>query len=203
MNVGLVTSYIIGGIIMLSIIMMNISVSKSSNELTITQMTRAKASEVSKLIAHDLQKMGYNRTSKTPNTLITAERNKIAFKSNIDNDAGGNVETITWELTSDDIPATKNPNDVVLRRTVDGDITDIEVGVVGFNIGYFDNYGMKIEDTLSTPIVGPAALNEVKQIYIQVMLESPEKIYNRADGDGKYILSVWEKRFSPPNLEEN
>lgn len=202
MNVGLILSYIIGGIIMLSIIMMNISVSKSSNELTMTQMTRTKAAEVSKLISHDLQKMGYNRTSKTDPIIKIANSHKIQFLSNIDNSTDNSVETITWELTSEDIPATKNPNDFVLRRTVDGDVTDIEVGVTGFNISYFDTYGLSMDDTLTTPVTSPT-IEDIKQIYVQLKLQSAEKNYNRAEGEGRYVLSVWEKRFSPPNLEEN
>lgn len=202
MNVSLVTSYIIGGIIMISIIMMNISVSKSSNDLTITQMTRTKASEVTNLLSHDLQKMGYNRTAKTDPILKIANGHKIQFQSNIDNSADNSVETITWELTSTAIPATKNPDDVVLRRTVDGDVTDIEVGVVGFNVSYFDSYGKTLDDTLATPVTSPTRDN-IRQVYVQVKLESPEKTYNRAGGEGRYILSVWEKRFSPPNLEDN
>lgn len=202
MNVGLVTSYIIGGIIMISIILMNISVSKSSNDLTITQMTRTKASEVTKLLSHDLQKMGYNRTTKTDPIIKIANAHKIQFLSNIDNSTNNSIETITWELTNNEITATKNPNDVVLRRTVDGDVTDIEVGVVGFNISYFDSYGKPLADTLTSPVTSPTKDN-IKQIYVQIKLESPEKTYNRAGGEGRYILSIWEKRFSPPNLEEN
>lgn len=213
MNLGLVISYIIAGMIMLSIIMMNISVSQSATELTITQITREKASTVTELISHDLQKMGYNCLSKTPTIINVALGHKIQFYSNINNSCDPNnaeyksIETITWEYDTSDpsneIEATLNPDDYVLMRTVEYESgvteeTPIELGVTQFRISYYDNYGEPVADSLATPVTTPA---NIRQLYIKIGFESAEKIYNRVGDDGRYILSVWEKRFSPANLE--
>ncbi|HEX6983636.1 MAG TPA: hypothetical protein VF181_12825 [Balneolaceae bacterium] len=211
MNLPLVISYIIAGIIMLSIIAMNISVSKSSTELTMTQITREKASSVTEFISQDLQKMGYNKTSRTDPIVSIALGNKIQFFSNIDNSSDKSVEAVTWELTSTGIPETQNPNDKVLLRTVYSvDIlgnlgslieeTSIELGVTGFRISYYDDYGEPLSDSLTTPVADP---DQIRQMYIKISFESAEKMYYQIGGDGKYILSVWEKRFSPPNLQPN
>lgn len=205
MNLSLVISYIIAGIIMLSIIMMNISVSHSSMELTMTQMVREKASTVTELLSHDLQIMGYNRTSKTNPIINVALDNKIIFYSNIDNSTDQSVEMITWEFTGTKVLSTKNQDDYILRRTVDYDtkpdeITDIELGVTKFIINYYDDYGEPRSDSLSTPVTDPSA---IKQLYITLRFESAEKLYTNTSNEGRHIVSVWEKRFSPPNLEDN
>lgn len=206
MNFGLVISYIIAGIIMLSIIKMNISVSQSATELTITQITREKTSAVTELISHDLQKMGYNRTARANPAVKVANNNKIQFYSNINNSSDNSAELITWELTNTGIPDTKNPNDFVLTRSIEdtatGSIeqTSISLGVTQFRVSYFDDYGEPLSDSLTTPVTG-TPLTEIKQLYIKIGLEAAEKTYNRAGDDGRYALSVWEKRFSPPNLE--
>jgi hypothetical protein len=211
MNLSLVISYIIAGIIMLSIVALNISMSKSSTELTLTQITREKASAVTEFISQDLQKMGYNRTSRTNTIIKEAHGNMIRFYSNIDNSSDKSVEQITWKFTDTEIPETQNPNDRILLRTVHNvdasgnsgsliEKTEIGLGVTGFKISYYDDYGETLDDSLTTPVVNPAQIN---QLYIQLSFESPEKMYYQIGGDGKYILSVWEKRFSPPNLQGN
>lgn len=209
MNLGLVTSYIIGGIILLSILAMNISLSTSSTEITLTQMTREKVASVSELIAHDIQKMGYNRENKTDPILVKALPHKIEFNSNINNSTDNSVETVSWEfhkLESLEIPSTENPNDYILLRTVKDatgsiiDETPVKLGVTNFEILYYNSYGEPTENYLSDP---NANINSIKQMYIKLSLESGDKIYYNAGNEGRYVKSVWEKRFSPPNLEDN
>lgn len=207
MNLGLVTSYIIGGIILLSILAMNMSLSNSSTEITLTQVTREKAASVSEMIAHDIQKMGYNREEKTNTILTKALEHKIEFNSNIDNSEDNTVETVSWEFHIDpdlEVGSTKNPNDYILLRTVKDasdnviDKTPIGVGVTEFKIQYYDEYGKPVSDALSDP---QSNISSIKQLYVKLALESGEPIYSNSGGDGRYIKTVWEKRFSPPNLE--
>jgi hypothetical protein len=205
MNLSLVISYIIAGIITLSIIMMNISVSRSSTELTMTQLVREKAATVTELISHDLQIMGYNRLAKTDPIIQEAHGHKIIFNSNIDNSTNRSVETITWEFTNTEVTSTKNEDDYILKRTVDyvsepSEVTNIGLGVTKFIINYYDDYGEPRSDSLTTPNADPSI---IKQLYITIRFESAEKLYNNTSSDGRHIVSVWEKRFSPPNLEDN
>jgi hypothetical protein len=208
MNIGLVTSYIIAGILLLSILMMNLSVSNSSIETTLRQTNQQKLSSISNMISHDIQKIGYNRKSRTSPILLEAAGKKIRFNSNIYNDADESVETVTWEFTNNEVTATENPNDFILRRTVEdsgGNIieqTPIQLGVTEFNLSYYNEYGVPISDSLSTP-VSSTDLSSIKQIYVKINLASAEKSFAIGGDDGRYVLSVWEKRFSPPNLEPN
>lgn len=208
MNIGLVTSYIIAGILLLSILMMNLSVSNSSIETTLRQTNQQKLSSISNMISHDIQKIGYNRKNRTNPILLEADGKKIRFNSNIYDNADESVETVTWEFTDTEITTTENPNDLVLMRTVEdsgGNIIEqspIRLGVTEFNLSYYNEYGVPISDSLSTP-VSSSDLSDIKQIYVKINLASAERSFAIGGDEGRYVLSVWEKRFSPPNLEPN
>jgi hypothetical protein len=201
MDLGVALSYIIAGMLLMAILMMNMSVSSSSTELTMTQITREKAATLTDMLEHDILKMGYNKTSKTSPIIELADSQRIRFRSNIDDSNDKSVETITWELTSDSVAATQNPNHLILERTVSGGInsvTPITLGVTEFEIKYFDQYGEDISNSMSTPVSNP---EDIKQLYIKLVLESPQKVYQGTNDNGRYVKTVWEKRFSPPNIE--
>lgn len=205
MNLGIITSYIIGGIILLSILMMNLSVSNSSIEITMRQANQQKLSSITDMISSDLQKMGYNLEEKTETILVEADHDRLKFQSNIDN--SGDIETVSWEFTDEEVTSTDNPDDLVLRRIVrDKDTnniteeTPIRLGVTDFNISYYTSYGADRSDSLSTPL-STSEMEDVRQLYIKINLESAEKISGSSNNEGEYMRSVWEKRFSPPNLE--
>jgi len=201
MDLGLVASYIIAGMLLMAILMMNMSVSSSSTELTMTQITREKAATLTDMLEHDILKMGYNKTSKTSPIIELADSQRIRFRSNIDDSNDGSVETITWELTTNSVSTTQNPNDLELKRTVSGGInsvTPITLGVTEFEIKYFDQYGEDISNNMVTPVSNP---ENIKQLYIKLVLESPQKVYQGTNDNGRYVKTVWEKRFSPPNIE--
>jgi len=207
MNAGLIASYVIAGIILLSMLMMNMRVSNSSVELTLTQLTREKTSTVTDMIYDDFPNMGYNLTNTTNSILTIADSNRIQFYRKLDKFSAGNPELITWELTNEPVTETQNPNDVILRRTVEvnstTEVTDINLGVTRFRIWYFDEFGLSTlpEDGefLPTP-VGAAKRDSVRQIYIALELQSPEPLNIGFTGNSRYIRSGWEKRFSPGNL---
>ena len=208
MNMGLVTSFVIGGILLIGILAMNMSLSNSSTELTLTQTTREKAKGVKEFITHDIQKMGYNREGKTNPILEEADSDKIIFRSNIDNSTDNSVELITWEFTST-LVGNGNPNAYVLKRTVrDADTkniiseTPIRLGVTNFNIKYLDEYGEPVSNHMSTPVIGSDLLDDIRQLYITLELQSAAKVYQNSGGDGRFVRTIWEKRFSPPNLED-
>lgn len=207
MNLGLITSYVVGGILLIAILSMNMSVSTSSAEITFTQTIREKASGIQEFISHDIQKMGYNRTKKTNPVLVSADSNLIEFHSNIDNSPDGSAEVIKWEFTGTPVSSTPNPNDYELVRSVKDTATGtvnknpIRLGVTNFNIKYLDKYGEDLSNHLSPPL-SSSQMSDVKQLYIELELQTGEEVIRRG-GDGRYLRTLWEKRFSPRNLESN
>lgn len=211
MNLALVTSYIIAAMLMLSIIMMNLRMSSSSAELVLTQITRQHASTVADLLNDDIPNMGYNVNDVSDQILTIADSRKIQFYRNVYNDPNSDPELITWELTDEEVTNTKNPDHRTLVRTEldeatgEEQVTEIRIGVTKFQLYYFSEHGVDKDDPneiMMTPV--PASdLSSIKQIYLEFEMQSAEPVYSRANADGRYIRSVYEKRFSPRNLDLN
>lgn len=214
MNLGLITSYIIAAMLMLAIITMNINLSTSSSDLTLTQITKQHVQTVTDMLTYDIPKIGFAQNGKVtkynnPDTgssydMITiAEADKVRFYSDIDNN--GQIDEITWWFnTSDPVNSTSNPDDYKLIRTQRNmatnvtESTEITLGVTEFVINYYDEYGDSKANKLSTPVADPST---IKQIDIELIMESKEKIRYSVSSDGRYVASAWEKRFSPRNLQ--
>lgn len=205
MDLGVVTSYVIAGMIFLAITMMTLSLSQSTTELTLNQVARQNVQSVADMLNYDIPKIGYDKIERIGNGSIdTATTTRITFKSNIDN-IGTSIETITWEFTSKPVSSTENPNDYVLKRTqnwgqADQDITEITLGITNFTIRYYSEYGQTEANAMATPVTG-TDLDNIRQIEIEFESESPAPIGNRS-GASRYLRSAWEKRYSPGNLED-
>lgn len=207
MNLALITSYIIAAMLILSIIMVNLRVSSSSAELTLTQITRENVVNVTDMINDDLPNMGYNVDSKLDTILTYADSLKISFYRNIQNDADRSPELVTWEFKGDEeLPATKNPNDRLLVRKVfdpnngTEDVTEIRTGVTRFNLRYYNKHGESLGNNIPPPGSG-SSLENVKQIYLELEMQSAEPIIKNPSASDRYIRSVYEKRFTPRNIE--
>ena len=208
MNLALVTSYIIAAMLIMSIVMMNLRMSSSSAELTLTQLTRERVVAVAEMLNDDIPNIGYNVYSKTDETLTYANSHRITFYRNIENDETREPERITWEFfENEELSNTKNPDHRLLTRTVydpntnEEYVTEIRSGVTRFHLRYYDQPGRNLDDNMATPGASESSLQNVRQIYLELELQSAEPIYTRGNSDGRYIRSVYEKRYSPRNLE--
>lgn len=199
MNIGIVTSYVIAGMLLLAILMMNINMNTSSTELLLTQVTREQSRNISDILSYDIPKIGYNRTAVTDTVILYADSTLFRFKANIDNSTDGTVETVEWEFLDTPVSGSENPDHRILRRTVNGVPNDITTGVTNFRFRYYDGYGDEMTADMATP-VSSSDLGNIKQIFIKLVVESQFKYRSRTFPDGKYVMSVWEKRFSPQNL---
>lgn len=212
MNLSMVTSFIIAGMIMLGIVMVNINMSNSTAELTVAQITRSHVSSITDMINDDFSNMGYDvnqTTQETMGAILNCKlANRISFYRNIHDDSTVTPKLIEWEFKkTEDIPGTSNDDHRPLVRTVyndDGSIldqTDILLGVTRFELLYFDetNYGKPKSEGTSVA-TGCSDISNVKQIHVELELQSAEKMYKRSTGDGRYVSSVWDKRFTPINL---
>lgn len=207
MNFGLITSYIIAGIILISILMMNMRVTNSSAEVTLMHLTKERAAVLIELLYDDIPNMGYDVYETTPNIVTIADSSKIQFYRKIDRFNSGAPELITWELTNNPVSETQNPNDKVLLRKVEKngteEVTEIRTGVTRFRLWYFDEHGQSTlpadGEYMSTP-VSAALTDSIKQVYIALELQSAEPI-RYGSNNIRYIRSAWEKRFSPTNLD--
>ena len=209
MNLGIITSYIIAAILLLGIVAMNLNVQNSSAELTITQMTKDRLMNISTMLDDDFPNMGYDVDKSTQESLgailLDADDERIEFYRNIQSDPTREADRVVWELLSKSPSNANNPNvRTLIRVVVDGetgvpDTTHIRSGVTHFELRYYDTVGSILTDNMPSPV----NTGDVKQIHLRLELQSDEKIHNRASSDGRYIRSVWEKRYTPPNLQIN
>jgi len=192
MNLGLTTSFIIGGLLMIAIVSLNIRMGQNSADITLHSMSQSHVSDISGIIKFDFPKIGYDTDAPIDNPIQVAEKHKIQFQSNLHNTAGGSIQTVTWSLGADAIPGSDNTKLRTLTRTIDGDSQDINLGVSRFDLLYFKKGN-------STPLSFPIAPSDREDINrIEVILEVESK-----EGTGKnnsYTTSSWRKIFRPPNL---
>ena len=198
MNIGLITSIVIAGLLSLGIAANSIRLQQSSAELSISQTQKERISTLAELVSYDVSKIGYNLDNVSDITLTKAEDYKINFFANIDNSADGSIEEVKWEWLKDEpIEETENPKDFLLFRSIDGVHTDVRGGIVEFIVHYYDEYGAT--EFLPTPLTAEEFAS-VKQISVKIILESNDPTFVGANDEGTYQRYAWEKRFSPINL---
>lgn len=200
MNINVLTTFIIAGILFLMLAYMNRGVSNNSNELIVSQSKQAQKIDIQSIISNDFPKIGFDFNTSIDSLIVEADSSKIVFKSNLDNSLDGSIERVTWELSTDDVTSTSNPNDKILRRTVDADITEILLGITTFRIDYYDSYGSTTP--LSTPL-STVDIDNLRQIQVTIEVQSAELVSPTYGGDSNYITTIWTKRFTPRNLTSN
>ncbi len=200
MNINLVTSFIIGGTLLLMLARMNISVGQSATEVAISGNKQMLKSDIQEVVSYDFPKIGYDFSNSIINPIVSADSTSITFKSNLDNSPDSTVETIVWEFTSNEVTSTPNPNDYVLIRSIDGVSQDIIAGVTKFKLNYYDDLGDEVP--LSIPL-SAADISSIRQIEVVLELQSAEAISTFGNADQNYIITIWSKRFTPRNLSAN
>lgn len=190
MNLGLVTSFIIAALLMLSIVSMNLRMSQSTQDISLHTMSQSHVSAISDLIQYDFPKIGYDASGPISNPITVAKEDEIQFESNLDN--SGSTETVIWRLESGSLAGSNNADHRSLVRIEDGDTQEINVGVTRFEIRY---YSFDSSAPLSTPVTG-TNLEDINRI--EVILEVQPR-----EGTGRntqFTTSSWHRVFTPPNI---
>lgn len=198
MNYGILISYVIAGFLIITILTVSYNVGFSNQEVTTTLTKKTHAQAIKDILTYDIPKIGYDQKTVLSTKFAKADSNEISFYGNIDN--SGSVELVTWKYTDTPAPDSKNPNDNLLKRIVDGDETVINFGVTSFRINYYDSYGSNTP--MSTP-VSSSNYDDIVQIEIEMELQSSYELNYKASSSGNYISTKWKKRFSPVNLRPN
>ena len=180
MNVGIVTSFVIAALLLISVMAWNARVSQNSGVVTLSQVTKQRVDGIGETVSYDLRNLGQGMGN---NPIVSADSNRFVFRSFI---PGGGTQTITWFMDhSTGLSETQNPFDRMLTRTINGTNTQIRFGVTRFNLTYLDSLGNNTTN-----------LDHIRKIRVLLKVESDTPYDN-----GNYIVSFWESDISPRALQ--
>lgn len=111
MNYSITISFIIGGLLLLSVIRLNNTVSQHAVESTVNNMVGIQMNEVRKFVTHDFEYFGFELESDKAE-VTQLDEDMIEFVAYID----GDYRTISWELTDSTYSGSQNPNVKSLMR---------------------------------------------------------------------------------------
>lgn len=132
-------SFIVGGILMLNLLGLNLTLSQTSREFVSGQVSQLAADELTTVLQNDFRKIGYGVSGQ--DAIKTLDSSRIVFLGDVDGD--GIVEEIQYSL-SDTITVLQTPNsrDRYLYRIIDGSApVGVTLGVVNFRLAGSDAHG--------------------------------------------------------------
>lgn len=185
MNISLIISAIIGGLLMLAMIGLNTRVTQSAGLKTMQFAAKAKVEAVSSYITADLRQVGAGITMGNKIEQITQDR--FTFRRIR---ADGVTETVQWRWVNNlGVAESQNPNDRRLYRIVNAantaaDTTDFGSGIVSFEYRYLTATG---ESTLLPSLV--------KSIRVRMIVESNVSYMD------EWARSYWETDITPRSLQ--
>lgn len=180
MNVSLVTGFIIGGMLLLSLMALNNRIGQNSGLVVMQQITQQRVDAIAAVASSDFRKIGQGGSGTAAISFYT--ENSITFTTSFD---GLTNTTIRWVYdTTATIAGSPNPNDRSLLRIENSDTTRIDMGVTQFTLLYFNASGGT-----------PATADEIRRIRLQLMVE----------GDASYGNEIsrqfWESDFTPRAIQ--
>jgi len=179
MNIGLTGSFLIGGILLITLLNVHTNVRRDSATTTLEVTAMSNVTTVADIADHDFSKIGVGAVS---NPLLTATGTQISFLSDLDGDQ--TLDTLTWHFDSTSANgATANPNDHLLLRIVNSDTLRFSSNVTEFGLTYFNETGSVT-----------ASADSIRRIRVRVLCESPAPY-----GD-EFQTSAWQRTYVPLNL---
>lgn len=198
MNAGIVTSFVVGGLLMIAILTLNVRMSEFTNSSTMDIITKDKMETITALLSNDFNKIAQDLPGNVK-PFVTMDSDRIKFRADTYFDDNRPFSMITWDFkTNKGYSESTNPNDYVLTR--DDNLpgksgnNDQEFLVTYFEISYLDKNG--------NPVTGlPANQGLIRQIHVQIICESEEPVTKKSDGEDVYSRVMWSKTFYPENLQ--
>lgn len=198
MNAGIVTSFIVGGLLLIAILTLNVRMSEFTSNSTMDMVTKGKMETITAILSNDFEKIAQDLPGSVQ-PFVTMESDRIKFRADTYFDDNRPFSMITWDFkTNQGYSASTNPNDFLLTRDDNLPGTagnnDQEFVVTHFEISYLDKNG--------DPVSGlPANQGLIRQIYVQIICESEEPVTQKNNGEDVYSRVMWSKTFYPENLQ--
>lgn len=187
MNIGITISYIIGGLLLISILTLNNNVMQDSYKHTVEMTTGTQVDEIRKMIMHDMQYLAFGPSSDILNFSDEHIRFKALYR--------GQNRVFSWRLKNSGFNETNNPNDKTLQRSGPMDdkpgSTMSKYPAVKFNVTAFS-------DEEATVVA--ASKDQIRSVLIELVVQSSDPVGSHADGSPRYSETGWKKLFLPDNI---
>ena len=196
MNMGIVASFVIGGLLMISLLTLNSRVMIDSSRSTQDLVNKQRLDGMRQLVNNDFSKIAFGEDATGIKEFSSTE---IKFEADVE---GNGVQEVIWEFkTNDPATNTKNPNDYRLVRTLKNANTNAVISEIALPVTDFELTGY------NTTTYDPDATNQttsiakdIKAVLIEITYESAEPIDQDSDGNDIYSSSAWSTFIVPTNL---
>ena len=173
---GFIGSFLIGGLLLLSILTFQSDLRDYSYKHTNALIARDNAKGVIEVLEAEFFQIGAGIIG---TAFVEHDSNSIKYSTDLDRD--GTIDSVSYFLSNTLDSATPNPNDKILYRVVNnGPPLSIAMGVIDFKVKYFNSNGA--ETTFCTEITS-----------VEVTLE----MENTIPYDGEYSSFLWRKKITP------
>ena len=184
--VKLIGASVIGGIVILSILMLNINMKSSSDSFIQSTYNQYSLITASQIVEYDFYKLGY---SSSGTAIIQADSNSVKFLSDIDNT--GTVDTVAYyEDSTPGIAGISNPRYRHLYRKINNAASTVSL-ITQFNLAYADSAGTAIPYNQLSLL---SARKKIKTIQVYIKTELPDPV------NGTFSPCEWKEQIRPRNL---
>ena len=195
MNLSLITSFAVGGLVLLSILTLNRNMMLHSAETTVHLTNQYQHDELFRLISHDLSRIGYSSNPAVQEAKIQQFRDDmIKFRADVMDEG---VAEVLWQFPGAPVPQTPNPNDKRLFRrgsVGSGTLNSLksDFSVIDFKLTGFRDTEGNIETSDK---------DQIKSILIEIVYEAPVPTNSRYASQDDYDRKYWRKLVVPKNLQ--
>ncbi len=186
---NIVISIVIFSLLMMIVMDVDGNIKSVSRQLSGDRNAQELLVGVAELLDHDFVKIGY---MKSPPKLKPGalDSNKISFYCDYDND--GQMDSVSYFFDWEIITTELNPHIHKLYRKLNNqDQEKVGIGVVYFNLSYFDE-NMNLIDY--NKLADENYVNKIRAIRVRLRVETQFQIENR------FGSAYWEKIYFPRNL---
>ncbi len=186
--IGLVISILLFGFFILVALSFNTNVTTATYQSTLVNNTQQSIVDLAEIINFDFSKIGFRKPA--PKFKAGALSSTSCYwYSDFDND--GDMDSVYYFIENRETQG-PNPNIQYLYRRINNEkAIKIGLGIVSFNMIYYDSSRTQINYSQLSDISG---VNKIRGIKVQLTLESQYKINN------EYSSTYWEKTFVPKSL---
>ena len=188
MNISYIISAIIGATFLTSIVLLSISMNRSSYETTYSLLTNNHVDHLQQTISYDMRYVGFGSN----NEILVMNDSTFHFRAEVN----GNVRDFLWSASTNTNTGTSNPNVYRVERVgpdydSSSGTSTLTFDASNFRFFYYnDGHGNQIT-------VDP---DEVRSVRVEVTIQSSEAIGRNSDGSGRHSVSNWNRLFRPISL---